>query len=88
MLAEALGNNGSRIQNFHRDDWAAPWPVGPEMLCYMLTHEAHHRGQVCLLAHQLAFALPEKATSGIWNWEKLLETEGGGRSRGFRGNGV
>ena len=71
MLAEALGDSGSRIEKFHRDGWAKPWPLGPEMLCYMLAHEAHHRGQVCMLAHQLRFPLPIAVTSGLWNWEKL-----------------
>jgi uncharacterized damage-inducible protein DinB len=70
MLAEALGG-GDRVQEFLRDGWARPWPVGPEMLCYMLAHEAHHRGQVCMLAHQLGFPLSIKVASGIWNWEKL-----------------
>ncbi|MFI5117529.1 MAG: DinB family protein [Terriglobales bacterium] len=37
----------------------------------MLSHEAHHRGQVCMLAHQLGFPLPTAVASGIWNWEKL-----------------
>jgi len=54
MLGEALGGEG-RIEKFLRDGWARPWPVGVEMLCYMLAHEAHHRGQVCMLAHQLGF---------------------------------
>jgi uncharacterized damage-inducible protein DinB len=75
MLAEALGGSGNRIRGqvkqFHRDGWAKPWPPGPEMLCYMLAHEAHHRGQVCMLAHQLGFPLPIQVTSGLWNWEKL-----------------
>ncbi len=71
MLAEALGGSGRRIEKFLRDGWAQPWPVGPEMLCYMLSHEAHHRGQVCMLAHQLGFPLPTEVTAGIWNWEKL-----------------
>jgi uncharacterized damage-inducible protein DinB len=70
MIAEALDNDG-RINKFHRDGWARPWPVGSEMLCYMISHEAHHRGQVCMLAHQLGFPLPIKVTSGLWNWEKL-----------------
>jgi uncharacterized damage-inducible protein DinB len=70
MLAEALGG-GSRVEKFLRDGWAQPWPVGPEMLCYMLSHEAHHRGQVFMLAHQLGFPLPNKVMYGIWNWEKL-----------------
>ena len=71
MLAEALGGVGGRIKTFHRDGWARPWPVGVEMLCYMLAHEAHHRGQVCMLAHQLGFPLPNAVMSGIWNWERL-----------------
>lgn len=70
MLGEALGGEG-RVEKFHRDGWARPWPAGVEMLCYMLAHEAHHRGQVCMLAHQLGFRLPMKVTSGMWNWEKL-----------------
>ena len=70
MLAEALGGSG-RIKKFRRDGWGQPWPVGVEMLCYMLSHEAHHRGQVCMLAHQFGFPLPSALTSRMWNWEKL-----------------
>jgi len=70
MLAEALGGEG-RIEKFRRDGWGRPWPVGVEMLCYMLAHEAHHRGQVCMLAHQMGFKLPLGVTAGIWHWEKL-----------------
>jgi uncharacterized damage-inducible protein DinB len=71
MLAEALGATQGRIEKFCRDGWAPSWPVGLEMLCYMLAHEAHHRGQVCMLAHQVGFPLPYEASDGIWNWEKL-----------------
>ena len=67
MLAEVLSTNGQ----FHRDGWALPWPAGVEMLCYMISHEAHHRGQVCLLAHQVGYPLPKDVTTGLWNWEKL-----------------
>lgn len=70
MLAEALGG-GSRIKSFRRDAWAKDWPIGVEMLCYMLAHEAHHRGQVSMIAHQLGFPLPPKVTSEIWSWERL-----------------
>jgi uncharacterized damage-inducible protein DinB len=70
MLGEALEDD-SRIKTFLRDGWAKAWLPGPEMLCYMVAHEAHHRGQVCMLAHQLGFRLPQNVTSGMWNWEKL-----------------
>jgi len=82
MLAEALGGGGS-IEKFLRDGWARPWPVGPEMLCYMISHEAHHRGQVCMLAHQLGFPLPNKVTSEMWNWEKLWKQRAARREPGF-----
>jgi uncharacterized damage-inducible protein DinB len=83
MLAEALGGGGGRVEKFRRDGWARPWPVGLEMLCYMLSHEAHHRGQVCMLAHQLGFRLPNQVTAGIWNWEKLWKECGSPGGPGY-----
>ncbi len=77
MLAEAFGDVGGRVKQFHRDGWAKAWPVGPEMLCYMLAHDAHHRGQVCMLTHQLGFPLAAKFTSEMWSWEKLWKEAGG-----------
>jgi uncharacterized damage-inducible protein DinB len=70
MVAEALDGSG-RVKEFRRDGWGRPWPVGVEMVCYMLAHEAHHRGQVCMLAHQMGFELPIGVTAGLWNWERL-----------------
>ncbi len=83
MLAEALDGRGGHVEKFLRDGWARPWPVGPEMLCYMVSHEAHHRGQVCMLAHQLGFPLPNRVTSGMWNWEKLWKECGSPRGPGY-----
>jgi uncharacterized damage-inducible protein DinB len=70
MLTEALDGSG-RVTEFLRDGLAQPWPVGPEMLAYMVAHEAHHRGQVCMLAHQLGFPLAGKVTSAMWSWERI-----------------
>jgi uncharacterized damage-inducible protein DinB len=53
------------------------------MLCYMLSHEAHHRGQVCMLAHQLGFPLPNEVAYGIWNWEKLWKECGSPGGPGY-----
>jgi uncharacterized damage-inducible protein DinB len=83
MLSEALGAEKGGVEKFLRDGWAKPWPVGPEMLCYMLSHEAHHRGQICMLAHQLGFPLPSKLTSDMWNWEKLWKECGAARGPGY-----
>ena len=84
MLASALhieneknreGKRPPRITQFVRDGWAKPWPAGPvlptRMLCYMLAHEAHHRGQISMLTHQLGHPLPKAVISEMWNWEKL-----------------
>jgi uncharacterized damage-inducible protein DinB len=83
MLVEALGGSSRRIKVFRRDALAPAWPVGVEMLCYMLAHEAHHRGQVCMLAGQLGTALPYKASDGIWNWEKMWREIGSPRGPGY-----
>jgi uncharacterized damage-inducible protein DinB len=83
MLAEALGGGGDRVEKFRRDGWAQPWPAGLEMLCYMLSHEAHHRGQVCMLAHQLGFPLPNEVACRLWNWEKLWKECGSPRGPGY-----
>ena len=69
MLAEALGGPDGRVKQFLRDGWARPWPAGAAMVAYMISHDAHHRGQVCMLAHQLGF--PIKAGYKMWVWEKL-----------------
>lgn len=71
MLVDSLSSPQHRVETFLRDGWAKPWPAGAAMVAYMMTHEAHHRGQVCLLAHQLGFPLPMKAISRMWGWEKL-----------------
>ena len=71
MLADALLRPESGMETFRRDGWAKPWPAGAAMLAYMISHDAHHRGQVCMLASQLGFPLPTNAGAGIWVWERL-----------------
>jgi len=39
-------------------------------LSYFVAHEAHHRGQLCLLARQLGHRLPAAVTAGLWQWKK------------------
>jgi uncharacterized damage-inducible protein DinB len=79
MIAEALAGSDSRVKQFVRDGWARPWPGGAAMVVYMITHEAHHRGQICMLTHQLGF--PVKAAYKMWNWERLWKGCGFGSPR-------
>jgi uncharacterized damage-inducible protein DinB len=59
------------VTKFSRGSWTRTWPAGATMFCYVFVHEAHHRGQIIMLAHQLARRLPDRAAYGIWHWDKL-----------------
>ena len=79
MLREALSDNPKRrVMKFSRGSWAPVWPADARMFGYMFAHEAHHRGQVILLAHQLGYRLPVEAWPGIWWWDKLWKQYGFG----------
>jgi uncharacterized damage-inducible protein DinB len=72
MLTDALsGQTNRRVTTFFRDAVVPIWPAGAAMFCYMFSHEAHHRGQILMLAHQLGYPLPDAASGGIWWWDKL-----------------
>ena len=53
---------------------AATWQNFPtdlaHFLSYFVAHEAHHRGQLCLVARQLGHRLPADVTAGLWQWKK------------------
>ena len=79
MLRSALISAG--IRQFRRDGWARAWPAGAAMVVYMIAHDTHHRGQVCMLAHQLGAPLPARVGGELWNWEKLWKKCGFTRPR-------
>jgi uncharacterized damage-inducible protein DinB len=59
VISGALEGNG-RIKGF-RPDVAG-------FLGYLISHDAHHRGQIAMLARQLGHPLPQKAMFGMWEW--------------------
>jgi uncharacterized damage-inducible protein DinB len=35
---------------------------------YLVAHDAHHRGQITMLARQVGHPIPQKAMFGMWEW--------------------
>jgi uncharacterized damage-inducible protein DinB len=61
MVAPALKNDG-KVANFKAGAAA--------FLSYLMTHDAHHRGQICLQAKQIGYPLPQAVGYGMWEWSK------------------
>jgi uncharacterized damage-inducible protein DinB len=59
VISEALSSDG-RVRGF-RPDVAG-------FLAYLIAHDAHHRGQIAMLARQVGHPLPQKAMFGMWEW--------------------
>jgi uncharacterized damage-inducible protein DinB len=39
------------------------------LLTYFVAHEAHHRGQITMVARQTGHRLPPTASAGLWQWK-------------------
>ncbi len=39
------------------------------VLTYFVAHEAHHRGQIVMVARQTGHRLPRATTGGLWQWK-------------------
>ena len=59
VLGKALAGDG-RVTGF-RPDVAG-------FIGYLIAHDAHHRGQITMLARQVGHPLPQKAMFGMWEW--------------------
>jgi uncharacterized damage-inducible protein DinB len=77
MLTDALSDSPNRrVTKFWRDSWFRVWPAGAAMWAYMYSHEAHHRGQILMLAHQLGYRVPTYAAYRMWHWDWLWKEAG------------
>jgi uncharacterized damage-inducible protein DinB len=56
---------------------SATWQNFPtdlvHFLTYFVAHEAHHRGQLVMLARQLGHRLPAGVAGGLWQWKKRAQ---------------
>jgi uncharacterized damage-inducible protein DinB len=59
VLSAALSTDG-RVKGFK--------PDAASFLAYLLAHDAHHRGQISMLARQLGHPISQSAMFGMWEW--------------------
>jgi len=59
LLADALASDG-RIKGFK--------PDVAGFIGYLMSHDAHHRGQIATLARQCGHPLSQKVMFGMWEW--------------------
>jgi uncharacterized damage-inducible protein DinB len=53
---------GGRVPDFRPDVVA--------LVCWTITHDAHHRGQICHWARQLGAPITPEQGLGMWEWDK------------------
>jgi uncharacterized damage-inducible protein DinB len=69
--------HGGRIPRASTYIWRnLPLDVG-HVLAYFVAHEAHHRGQIVLVARAQGHRLPPAVTAGLWQWTKRAAEAGG-----------
>lgn len=82
-LMAALKRSGDGIEALLRLGLAADGHVPPSkgyvwrnlsldvghVLTYFVAHEAHHRGQIVMVARQTGHRLPGAVTAALWRWE-------------------
>jgi uncharacterized damage-inducible protein DinB len=85
QLVAALGRSGRSLEallelGFANDGRVPPskayvWRNLPldvgHVLSYFVAHEAHHRGQIFLLARLLGHPFPREVMGGVWQWNRL-----------------
>jgi uncharacterized damage-inducible protein DinB len=67
-LLELGNSHGGRVPPSQAYVWRNLALDVDHILTYFVAHEAHHRGQIVMVAHQLGCRLPQSVTAGLWQW--------------------
>jgi uncharacterized damage-inducible protein DinB len=67
VLKTSLDGDG-RVKGFR--------PDATGFFAYLVAHDAHHRGQIAMLARQVGHPLPQKAMFGMWEWNTRSKPAG------------
>jgi uncharacterized damage-inducible protein DinB len=71
LLQKALEDPTGKVPNFK--------PDVVQFVGYLIAHDAHHGGQICMLARQVGHAIPPKVGFGLWEWGTLWRERGSGK---------
>jgi uncharacterized damage-inducible protein DinB len=88
QLAAALKRSSTGMEALLRLGLAAGGEVPPSkgyvwrnlsldvghVVTYFVAHEAHHRGQMVMVARQTGHRLPVTVTAGLWQWKRDRRT--------------
>jgi uncharacterized damage-inducible protein DinB len=64
LFEEALRSRQARVKGMPRRV--------VDMLTYLIQHDAHHRGQICMLARDLGHTFRGNDGTRMWGWRKDL----------------
>ena len=70
LLQKALEDPAGKVPNFR--------PDVVSFVGYLIAHDAHHRGQIAMMARQVGHPVPPKVTFGLWEWGTLWKECGYG----------
>lgn len=73
MLEAGLENGGEFPQVSSAFIWGAMPRNVSLFVAYAVSHEAHHRGQILLMARELGQRLPTEVVGGLWQWSSRLK---------------
>jgi uncharacterized damage-inducible protein DinB len=67
LFRESLDRGEARIKGLPRRT--------VNMMIYLIQHDTHHRGQICMMARVLGHRLSSDDVMRIWGWKKLPEDD-------------